>query len=170
MIPAEPVLSLADAAVAVAGCGSVGGLAAWGLAGAGVGRLLLLLNPDCEIERGTLERGAALLASRPEAALVGGRLLNPDGTDQRGSRRRELTPGSAIVEALRLDLLGLNRVNRHQDVLPEEPIAIDCISGAFMLMPRSVYEAVGGMDGCRELATAFYAHVANDSVLSSQRQ
>jgi molybdopterin/thiamine biosynthesis adenylyltransferase len=39
---AEPALDLADAAVAVAGCGSVGGLAAGGLAGAGVGRLVLL--------------------------------------------------------------------------------------------------------------------------------
>jgi hypothetical protein len=37
----EPVVSFADASVAVLGCGSVGGLAAWTLAGAGVGALTL---------------------------------------------------------------------------------------------------------------------------------
>jgi N-acetylglucosaminyl-diphospho-decaprenol L-rhamnosyltransferase len=110
------------------------------------GGLILLLNPDCVIEPGTLVRGQALLAGRPEVALVGGRLLNPDGSDQRGGRRHLLTPGSAIVEALRLDLLGLTRVNRHEERLPDGPVAVDCISGAFMLMPRRAYEAVGGMD------------------------
>jgi GT2 family glycosyltransferase len=73
-------------------------------------------------------------------------LLNPDGSDQRGSRRRLLTPGRAIAEALGLDRLGFEGVNRHREPLPSEPVAIDCISGAFMLMPRAVFERFGGMD------------------------
>ena len=46
----EPVISLATSRVLVLGCGSVGGLAAWGLASAGVGALTLIdrdrVEPD----------------------------------------------------------------------------------------------------------------------------
>jgi GT2 family glycosyltransferase len=112
------------------------------------GAFILLLNPDCVIEPGTLLHGAGLLSRRPEAALVGGRLVNPDGTDQRGGRRNLLTPGRAVAEALRLDRFwpGVERVNRHQERVPDAPIPVECISGACMLMPRAVFERVGGMD------------------------
>jgi molybdopterin/thiamine biosynthesis adenylyltransferase len=69
---AEPVLDLASASVAVVGCGSVGGLAAWGLAGAGAGRLVLL-DRD-RLEPGNLRRhvcGRADLG-RPKAESVAG--------------------------------------------------------------------------------------------------
>jgi GT2 family glycosyltransferase len=112
------------------------------------GGLVLLLNPDCVIEPGTLLHGAGLLRRRPDAALVGGRLLNPDGTDQRGGRRNLLTPARAVAEALRLDRLipGVERLNRHQERVPEEPIQVDCVSGACMLMRRASFDRVGGMD------------------------
>ncbi|MBI1774579.1 MAG: glycosyltransferase family 2 protein [Proteobacteria bacterium] len=153
--PAESLAWLGQRALAdrrlriLSGHGNVGFAAGCnrGVAASG-GAIILLLNPDCVLAEGTLSRGAALLAGHPGAALLGGRLVNPDGSDQRGGRRHLLTPGSAIIEALRLDRLipGVKRVNRHEEPLPEAAIPVDCISGAFMLMPRPVFETVGGMD------------------------
>jgi hypothetical protein len=69
---AEPVVSLADAHVLVLGCGSIGGLGAWGLAGAGVGTLTLA-DRD-RLEPANLRRhvcGSEAIG-RPKAEAVGG--------------------------------------------------------------------------------------------------
>jgi hypothetical protein len=65
------VVSLADARVLVLGCGSVGGLGAWGLAGAGVGTLVLA-DRD-RLEPGNLRRHVCgpEAIGQPKAAAVG---------------------------------------------------------------------------------------------------
>lgn len=52
---------------------------------------LLLLNSDTRVQPGALRALAGYLAESPRAAVVGPRLLNPDGTLQRSCRR---FPGS----------------------------------------------------------------------------
>src|SRR5262249_36616373 len=103
------------------------------------------LNPDCLIEPGSLValREAVGDPKKPWIATV--RVLDEDGTEQRGSRRNEGTPGQCVVEALRLGgvLTGLN-LNRMP--LPSTLTAVPAISGAFMLMPRATFEALGGLD------------------------
>src|SRR6266545_7889981 len=53
---------------------------------AGSGRYFLLLNPDAWLMDGALEALVAFADEHPEAAVVGPRLLNPDGTLQRSVR------------------------------------------------------------------------------------
>ena len=53
---------------------------------AGSGRYFLLLNPDAWLMEGALEAMVAFADEHPEAAIVGPRLLNPDGTLQRSVR------------------------------------------------------------------------------------
>ena len=48
---------------------------------------LLVLNPDAYLKEGCVEKLMAAVGSLPEPSLVGARLLNQDGTEQRGSRR-----------------------------------------------------------------------------------
>ena len=109
---------------------------------------LLLLNPDTVLEPGVVGAALETLAGREEVALATVRLLNTDGTEQRGCRRNLLTPWNCIVEQLRLASLipGLSGVNLNTAPVPDHPVEVPCISGAFMLMPRDTWERTGGMD------------------------
>jgi molybdopterin-synthase adenylyltransferase len=69
---AEPALDLAGAYVAVLGCGSVGGLAAWCLAGAGVGRLTLADRDRLEPDNLRRHVCGARALGRPKAPAVAG--------------------------------------------------------------------------------------------------
>jgi hypothetical protein len=75
LFPREPVVSLAGASVTVLGCGSVGGLAAWALAGAGVGTLHLADRDRLELTNLRRHVGAAADLGRPKADVVA-RFLN----------------------------------------------------------------------------------------------
>ncbi len=115
------------------------------------GEILLLLNPDCLMPPGGLREllDEAARLSRPW--MLGCRLVNPDGSEQRGTRREILTPWVGLVEALRLDRLAphhpyLKRLNQTGEVAPEETTAVPVISGACMMLPAEDYWALGGMD------------------------
>lgn len=109
---------------------------------------LLLLNPDTVLGPGVVGAALETLAGRGDVALATVRLLNTDGTEQRGCRRNLLTPWNCIVEQLRLASLipGLSGVNLNTAPVPDHPVEVPCISGAFMLMPRDTWERTGGMD------------------------
>lgn len=115
------------------------------------GRSLLFLNPDCRLGPGAvpaLLTEAALLGSD---WLLGCRVRNPDGSDQRAARRALLTPRTALVEVFRLDrllpwLFRDHRLNQHDRPLPHGTTRVDAVSGACMLLPAATFHAVGGMD------------------------
>ena len=122
------------------------------------GDYILLLNPDTELPDNALEslvtEGRALL--RPW--LLGVKILNDDGSEQRGSRRDQLTPWNAFVEATKLHKIFPNnpkfaRFNFNEAPCPKERIEVPVISGAFMFMPREDYLAIGGLD------ERFFLHV-----------
>ena len=115
------------------------------------GRYVLLLNPDCRLEAGAIPVLLSEAATLGDDWMLGCRVLNPDGSDQRASRRRLLTPGSALVETFRLDrlaprFLGRYRLNHHDRPLPAGATRVPAISGACMMLPLSTYRAVGGLD------------------------
>jgi N-acetylglucosaminyl-diphospho-decaprenol L-rhamnosyltransferase len=136
----------------LSGHGNIGFAAGCNLgARAASGGFLLLLNPDCLVEPGSI---AGLLAAvgapaRPRIATV--RLLDESGAEQRGSRRNQGTPGQCLAEALRLDRVlprrwAPTRLNLNDQKLPATITAVPAISGAFMLMPRATFDALGGLD------------------------
>ncbi|MFM8375327.1 MAG: glycosyltransferase, partial [Phenylobacterium sp.] len=59
--------------------------------------LLVFLNPDAFLGPGVIPALAEGLAGRPSPSLVGARILNSDGTEQRGGRRGEVTPLSTLL-------------------------------------------------------------------------
>ena len=115
------------------------------------GELILLLNPDCRLYPGALAAMRQALEEHDDAGLTGARLLNPDGSPQRGSRRDIPTPWTIFCEVLQLHRLmprhpRFRSFNRHLEPLPEEPEVVPAVSGACMLMRRKALSEAGQLD------------------------
>jgi hypothetical protein len=113
---------------------------------------LLFLNPDCILGAGALPRMVEVLNSDSTIGMVGGLLINPDGSEQGGGRRAVPTPWRSFVR-----VFGLARLNHrwpklffdfhlHNQPLPKEPIEVEAISGALMLVRKTAVDKVGTWD------------------------
>ena len=113
---------------------------------------ILFLNPDCEPQKQSLQRMLSVLESDSGFGMVGGQLINPDGTEQGGARRDIPTPWRAFVRAS-----GLYRLEKfwpklfpdfhlHKKPLPDKLVEVEATSGAVMLVRREALEAVDGWD------------------------
>lgn len=116
------------------------------------GAYVLFLNPDCVLGAGSLQRMIEVLQTNPEVGMVGGLLINHDGTEQPGGRSAIPTPWRSFVRAF-----GLYRFSSywprlffdfhlHKQALPGHPIEVEAISGALMLVRREAIENVGLWD------------------------
>jgi N-acetylglucosaminyl-diphospho-decaprenol L-rhamnosyltransferase len=113
------------------------------------GKYYLLLNPDAELQEGALASLVTYAEEHPEAAVVGPRLLNSDGTPQ-SSRRRFPTLGTGFIESTVLQRWmphhpALRRyyvLDRGDDELQET----DWLVGACLLVRAAAVAEVGPMD------------------------
>ena len=115
----------------------------------GSGRYFLILNADAWLTDGALEELVAFADEHPEAAVIGPRLLNPDGTLQRSVRGfptlwrlateylflRKLAPGSQLMNGFYAGGFAHDRVREAEFVM-----------GACMLVRRQAVEEVGPLD------------------------
>ncbi|WP_237251788.1 glycosyltransferase family 2 protein [Thioalkalivibrio nitratireducens] len=112
---------------------------------------LLFLNPDCLVRSDTLERMLEVVSKCPEVGIAGCLIRNPDGSEQAGCRRREPTPWRSLARVLHLnrwrpDDPRFRDFNMVAEPLPLEPVPVDAISGAFMLVRHTALAAVGPLD------------------------
>jgi hypothetical protein len=113
---------------------------------------ILFLNPDATLDPGALARMMEALASTDNAGMAGGLLCNPDGSEQPGGRRVFPTPGRAFMRAFGFFSFARMFPGRipdfllHEAPLPAEPVAVEAISGACMLVKRAAMEDVGLWD------------------------
>lgn len=113
---------------------------------------ILFLNPDCILDSRAVHTLVTALDSDESVGMTGGLVMNPDGSEQGGARRAVPTPWRSFVRAF-----GLNRfANRwprlffdfhlyHQPV-PTEPINVEAISGACVMVKRKAMQDVGFWD------------------------
>ena len=113
------------------------------------GAYVLLLNADAWLREGALECMREFADTRPRAAVIGPRLLNPDGTLQRSVRGyptvwrlateylflRKLAPGSSALNAF------YGGGFDHDEVRE-----VEVVMGACMLLRREAIEQVGECD------------------------
>lgn len=102
---------------------------------------LLFLNPDCIVGPETLTQLLDFMATTPEAGMAGTIVRNPDGSEQKASRRRIPDPWVGLVRFLHLhrlwpQLLAGKRLNFMHAPLPSRPLMVDAISGSLMLVRR----------------------------------
>jgi len=113
---------------------------------------ILFLNPDCILQENSLQRMAQVLESDSHIGMVGGFLINPDGSEQGGGRRAIPTPWRAFVRAFGLYRLAIYWPQLFFDFhldkqpLPQSPVEVEAISGALMLVRREAIDDVGSWD------------------------
>jgi GT2 family glycosyltransferase len=116
------------------------------------GEYVMVLNPDTVLQPGTVARLLAHARAHPEAGIVGGRFVWPDGRLQHHYNRLA-RPVDLIVEhtltgrLLDRALLGgrLHRRHRTEDLDFETVVRNIHVSATCVLLRRSVIEAVGGL-------------------------
>lgn len=115
------------------------------------GEFILLLNPDCLVKHDTLRRMVAVLQTDPTVGMAGCLVRNPDGSEQAGCRRAVPTPWRSVVRVTGIKRLWpkhhrFQTYLLNQESLPDRPIEVEAISGAFMLVRRAAIEQVGWLD------------------------
>ncbi len=115
------------------------------------GDYLLFLNPDCIIGQDTIAQMVEIMDAHPKAGMAGSLILNVDGTEQKGCRRRVPTPWRTFVRVMGISKLlpdhpWFSDFDMASRPLPDSPVPVDAISGSFMFVRRSAMEAVGPMD------------------------
>ena len=112
------------------------------------GEYVLLLNPDAIIpDNRTLAAWLRFMDGRPEAAASGCRLVFPDGSHQVGDAGFRPTPKSVASYALFLSRLfpSLKTIYVNRGGL-KDPLEVDWVCGAGLLVRRSIIQEVGKMD------------------------
>jgi len=105
------------------------------------GRYVLLLNPDTQIDPSAIKHLLAFADAHPELGAAGGTTHHPDGTIESSCAQ----PGPSYPVAL-LNAVGLGRLCRSVIDIPAHPVQARILSGAFMLVPREVWERLDGFD------------------------
>ena len=130
---------------------------------------VFLLNQDAVVKPGALASLQSTLASHPHAAVVGSRVLNPDGTLQ-PTRRRFPSFGAAVMHGI-VGIFRPNNPGTRSYTMPDEmhdaPARVDWVAMTATAVRRDAFDAVGGFDEryfffvedvdlCRRLTDAGY--------------
>ena len=114
------------------------------------GDYLLLLNPDTLIGESTLSYCLTFLQTHPEAGAIGPRLINQSGAMHPESKRGVPTLWHSFCRLTRLYRLAPRSAwlnGYYQGHLsPDEVQQVPVLTGAFLMMRRALYQAVGGLD------------------------
>jgi len=111
------------------------------------GDYILFLNPDAVIDKGAAMAMADCGEGLQQPWITGGFLQSVDGTEQRGARRDELTPISAVVSFTPLHKLpGFRSMHLESTPRPKQPVPMKIVSGAFLMTDRESFETLGGFD------------------------
>jgi GT2 family glycosyltransferase len=113
--------------------------------------LVLIVNPDCRVQRGAIARLRSELDAHAECAIAGPRILDRDGAEQ-GSARGDpdmftgLFGRTSILRRVApwLPVSKRNVIVSSTDA--QESRRVDWVSGACMLARRAALERVGGFD------------------------
>ena len=108
---------------------------------------VLLMNPDTVATPGAVQALVRGLATRPDAAIAGARLVS-DGGRPELSWGAALTPWTETRQMIvsRLYRRKIRSVVRKMEHLSRQAREVDWVSGACMLIRRADLDAVGGLD------------------------
>lgn len=114
------------------------------------GRYVVFLNPDAFLQTGCVDALIEGLKGQPPRSIVGACILNPDGAEQRGGRRGEVSALSTLLTLSRASRhiapLKAFEIHRESEAMPAGVVAMPTISGACFAARREDFKALGGFD------------------------
>jgi GT2 family glycosyltransferase len=112
--------------------------------GLSTGEYILLLNPDTLVTNGAIEKLVSFMKAHPEAGGAGVQLLNSDGTRQNSIANFP----SLATELINKSLLRwlFPKIFPGKERSYSEPIEVESVIGACMILRREAMEQVGGLD------------------------
>jgi GT2 family glycosyltransferase len=129
---------------------------------------LLILNPDCEMLPGALTGLVKALEEDTGAALAGPLVVDREGVMQRGTLRSFPDPWRSFVTfsglwRLEKRFASFRGVERKPQETAGITIEADAVTGACMLVRRSLFDQVGGLDEayglhCEDLDLMYRLH------------
>jgi len=132
------------------------------------GEYIIFLNPDANLQGDCIESLVAAFEGQPVPTIVGARVLNVDGSEQRGGRRGEVTPVTTLLSfghlTARFRKLANFEIHREHEALPDAPIPMPTISGACFAMRREDFDLLGGFD------EGYFLHVEDIDLCWRARQ
>ncbi len=132
------------------------------------GEYIVFLNPDANLQSGCIENLVAAFEDQPVPTVVGARVLNTDGTEQRGGRRGEVTPVTTLLSfghlTARFPGLSKFEIHREHEPVPDAPVPMPTISGACFALRRQDFEVLGGFD------EGYFLHVEDIDLCWRARQ
>ena len=102
------------------------------------GKYLMFLNNDTEARAGWLSAMVKVLEAEPQIAMVGSKLLFPDGTIQHG--------GVVFAYGGPLPVTPFHLHYRHPATVSQEMLSLRAVTAACMLVRAEVFRAVGTFD------------------------
>jgi GT2 family glycosyltransferase len=111
---------------------------------------ILLLNPDTIVREDTFEKTVAFMDAHPEAGALGVKMIDGKGNFLPESKRGFPSPEVAFYKTFGLSKIfpKSKRFNRYHlgYLSADENHEVDVLSGAFMLLRKSVLDEVGLLD------------------------
>jgi len=112
---------------------------------------LLFLNPDCFIQEKALIQLLKDLNISKTAGIIGCMVTNPDGSEQRASRRRLPTLMRAIKTFSGIEVLAkychcFTGVNLNHQSLKNHTYEVEAVSGALILIKKQVFYEINTFD------------------------
>lgn len=112
------------------------------------GDYVLLLNSDTVIENDCLEKCISKIESDDNIGALGCKVILPDGKLDHACKRGFPTPKASLYYLLKLHKKDALKYGQYDALhLGEDEVGeVDCLMGAFMLMPKAVLNKVGILD------------------------
>jgi GT2 family glycosyltransferase len=108
------------------------------------GEFLLLLNSDTVLPPEALAAVIAWMRGHPECGVAGVRLLNPDGSPQNSIANFPTLATELLNKSLLRRLFPRRFPGKEQRL--DQPVEVESVVGAFMLIRRAAWDALGGLD------------------------
>ncbi len=108
------------------------------------GEFLLLLNSDAILAPDSLFAAIAWMRAHADCGVAGVQLLNPDGSPQNSIANFPTLATELLNKSLLRRLFPQRYPGKERRFT--EPVAVETVIGAFMLIRRTLWEALGGLD------------------------
>ena len=113
------------------------------------GDYLVLLNPDAQLQPGSLDRIVDFMEANPRVGICGGRVVNPQGQLEPSARRFPNSLFKFLIISGLSDRFASSRFLARADYKyfdHQTPLEVDWVPGTFTILRRAMLDQIGFFD------------------------